>query len=295
MSNWKRCRGLAASAAVVLAGAGLAVAFGAAPAQAGVVSAAVSAPAGTVFESATATCPAGEYLTGGGGRIVGGGPDITMTDVIPNLATNSVTVWGHANSAALPAFDVVAQAICLPGAPPANYQLVANPTGVNNVVNKAITVVCPAGTQLMGTGYQIDQGFGLAFPRWSLPNFGLTQNTVIADASPALAGANWGLTAYAICGTPPAAAPVLQGQAYLGGPDPANNKDVSAGPCAAPALTTGVGGATALGPVVAGSVFLNRLTTNVTQDTARADAVEGIGLGAGVNWTMFAYNICWTP
>jgi hypothetical protein len=57
----------------------------------------------------------GEFLTGAAGGINGGGGDVTLTDVIPDLAAQSVTVWGHSNPGAVPgAYEVVATAICVP-------------------------------------------------------------------------------------------------------------------------------------------------------------------------------------
>ena len=83
---------LAVLVSTSLAGVG-AVLVTAAPAQAAVVEVAVAAAPGVVAQTATAGCPNGDYLTGVAGGIVGAGKNVTLTDVIPNLATNSATVW----------------------------------------------------------------------------------------------------------------------------------------------------------------------------------------------------------
>jgi hypothetical protein len=283
---------LAVAAGVTVAGVGATVAV-AAPAHAAVSTVSVAAAAGVPTQSATAVCPAGEYLTGGGGRIDGGGRDVTLTDVIPDINARTVTVWGHTNGAAAPAYSVVAQAICRPGPPPANYTLVRQTTGSTTDVIKSVTAVCPNGTNLLGGGAELRQAFGQAFHRWALPDFALTRYTVLADASAPLAGSSWEAVSYAICGTPPGVAPIRLGQAYIGGPDPTNSKTQTTGACPAGMVTTGVGGNTATGPDIGGFVFLNRLTTDVTQTNARADAIEGLNPGAAVAWTLNTYNICW--
>jgi len=285
---------LALTTGVALAGVGAAIAVGT-PAQAGVSTVAVAAPAGLVAQSATAQCPNGEFLTGASGGILGGGGDVTLTDVIPDVLNRSVTVWGHTNSGNMPAYSVVAQANCLPGPPPANYQLVQASSGLNAVANKNVVANCPAGTSLMGTGAQLQGAFGQAFYRAILPNFALDSSTVFADAIAAFGG-NWEATAYAICATPPGAAPFRIAQTFIGGPTPANAKSQASGACAvAGARTTGVGATTSPGAAVAGFVFISQMSTNVAQDEVTAAADEGRNPGAGVAWEMAAYNICWTP
>jgi hypothetical protein len=286
---------LAVLVSATLAGIG-AVFVTAAPAQAAVVEVAVAAAPGVVAQTATATCPNGDYLTGAGGGIVGAGKNVTLTDVLPNLATNSVTVWGHTNPGGAPGYSVVAQAICRSGAPPADYYLEVQRTGSNAVANKAVAATCQGTTQLLGTGAQLRGANGQAFYRSILPNFALTSNTVTADAAFGLAG-NWELIAYAICATPPGAAPVREAQSTIGGANPVNSKSQQTSSCPAGTATTGVGGsATAAGGAsISGYVFVNQVSSNLAQDTATAEAVEGQNPGGGVNWYLSAYDICWAP
>jgi hypothetical protein len=264
------------------------------PAQAAVVDVAVAAAAGVVAQSATATCPAGEYLTGGAGGIVGAGRNVTLTDVVPDLATNSVTVWGHTNPGGAPGYSTVAQAICRPGAPPAGYYLEVQSSGANADTSKAVVATCQGATRLLGTGAEIIGASGQAFYRSILPSFASTSNTVTADAAFGFAG-NWELIAYAICGTPPAAAPVRVAQSTVGGADPVNSKSQQSGTCPAGTAITGVGGsATAAGgATIGGFVFVNQVSSNLVQDTATAEAVEGRNPGAGVSWYLSAYATCW--
>jgi hypothetical protein len=293
--NSTRSARLAVLACATLAGVG-AVFAAAAPAQAAVVDVAVAAAPGVVAQSATATCPAGEYLTGAAGGIVGAGKNVTLTDVIPDLATNSVTVWGHTNPGGAPGYSTVAQAICRPGAPPAGYYLEVQSTGSNADTTKAVAATCQGGTRLLGTGAEIIGASGQAFYRSILPNFALTSNTVTADAAFGFAGA-WELIAYAVCGTPPGAAPVREAQSTIGGADPVNAKSQQSSACPAGTATTGVGGsATATaGATISGYVLVNQVSSNLAQDTATAEAVEGRNPGAAVSWYLSAHDICWAP
>lgn len=274
-----------------LAAAGLALACAAAalavpsPAQAAVVTVSVAAPAGTAARSATATCPAGQYLTGAGGSVSPAGGNVTMTDLLPDLATASVTVWGHVNPGALPAFDVVAQAICAPGAPPANYQLVQAASPLNANPNKTQQATCPANTRLLGSGMQLDGAIGQAFPQRIEPNAALTAVQATAAAAGGFAG-NWRLTTYGICGTPPAGFQLLSSSSAVNNVNP---RAVTSPGCPAGWLTTGVGAETTAN--AAGNVVLRQATTNITQDRATAGAIEDGAFGAA--WGLSTHNVCW--
>jgi hypothetical protein len=283
---------LAVTAGLVVAGVGVALATGP-PAYAEVKRVSAVAAPGVVSQFAFAQCDAGDYLTGASGGISGGGGDVTLTDIIPNLANMSVTVWGHINPGGAPGYTVVAEAICAPGAPPADYQLVDATDGPNADPNKAAVANCPGDTRLMGTGMELREANGNAFYRSVLPDFALTSNTVRADASGGFAS-DWELIAYAICGTPPGAAPVRDAQAFFGGPSSVDAKNQKSGTCSvAGTVSTGVGGAASSTDNIAGFVFLNRISANLAQTEATAEAVEGVDPGAGVAWDLAVYNICW--
>jgi hypothetical protein len=279
-----------ATVAGLLVAAVATTAVGAGPAGAVVVNAATAAAAGTVNAAAVATCPAGQFLSGAGGAVLGGGGDVTMTDVIPNLATQSVTVWGHVNPGGVAgAYTVVAQAICVPGAVPANYQLVvsASPNNADPIKNEV--AACPAGTDLLGLGAQLQNANGEAFYQRIEPNAALTAGVVTAGASGGFAGP-WQLTAFAICASLPAA---LTGT-LVTATGPVNSvagKTQAAPACPAGALATGAG-ATIAFPAT-GNVLLSEVRANIAQDTAISSAVEdGVFLPA---WDLTAHTICWGP
>jgi hypothetical protein len=275
----------------VTAGIGLAAAVVvtvATPAHAAVVDVAV---AGNGAVSATAYCPANQFLSGGGGGIIGGAGDVTLTGIVPDLAAGSVTVTGHDNPGGSPAYTVVAQAICLPGPPPANYQLVQNASGAAAESSKNVVATCPDGTSLLGTGFKVSGAAGRAFLRWSVPDFNLTSNTVIANAAGGFAGA-WQAISYAICATPPGATTRL-GQTT--GANPANSKSSTTNACPGNTRTTGVGGAASTGPDIGGFVFVRQISTNLVQKEATAEGIEALDPGVGIAWDLDVFNICWGP
>lgn len=274
-------------AALAVAGTSIALSGGT-PAHAAVVNNTTAAPAGTVAASAVATCPPGQILTGAGGSIVGGGGNVTLTDVIPNIATATVTAWGHVNGGGVsPAFTVVAQAICLPVAPPPGYQLVVSSGPVNGAPIKTQPAFCPAGFRVMGLGAELAGGNGEVYYQSIAPDPALTVGVVTAGAAGGYVGP-WGITTYAICGQPSAVAvPMLFDAA---GPNNSASPKAQPSPvCPAGTRTTGVGGTVA--PSATGSVLLSAIGANAAQDMTTATAVEdGTYLPP---WDLRVFNICW--
>lgn len=281
---------LLGTAAVLLAGTAVAVTTATAPAGATVASNITAVPAGTVTASASASCPAGEFLAGGGGAIDNGGGDVTLTDIIPNLATQTVTVWGHANPGAAPgAWEVEAQAICVPGAPPANYQLVTSVSPNNGDPIKNEVAACPAGTDLLGLGAELRSANGEAFYQRIEPNPALSAGVVTAGAAGGFGGP-WQLVAYGICATMPAA---LTGALFsvTGPTNSTSPRGQVAGGCPANALATGVGATVTASAT--GNVLLTRARANLAQNNGAASAFEdGLYLPP---WELTAHVICWGP
>jgi len=286
MSHRSTLTRLGAVAGLVVSACAVAV-LTATPANAAVINATTAAAAGTVAASATATCPAGQFLSGAAGSVVGGAGDETMTDVIPNLATQSVTVWGHTNPGAVApgAYTVVAQAICVPGNAPPNYVLITSASANNTDPIKDQVAVCPAGTNLLGTGAELLNADGNAFYRRIEPDPALTQVSVTAGAAGGFAGP-WQLLAFAICATPAVAGNLVTATGPFNSNDP---KAQPSGACPMGALTTGVGGGFSLSAI--SNVMLIRVTANAAQNQAVSGAIEdGTYLPP---WALTAYNICW--
>ncbi|MFG1604873.1 hypothetical protein [Actinoplanes sp. NPDC049265] len=277
----------AARLAAVALGASAVLVTLAPAAQAAVVNNRVTAPAGMIAQSATATCPAGEFLSGAGGGVIGGNGDVTLTDAIPDLPGQSVTVWAHANPGAVPgAYDVVAQAICVPGAPPPGYQVVTMTSPGNAVAVKGQFAACPAGTGLLGLGASLQGGDGQVFYRQIEPNPALSGGTVSAGASGGYLGP-WSVTAYAICATPP---PGVVGSLRVStGPNNNTSPKAQAAVCPNNSLVTGVGGAIAIAGT--GNVLISGALANQAQDTATSSAVsDGLFLPP---WDLTSYAVCY--
>ena len=120
---------------------------------------ATSAPLTTASPSVTAPCPAGKRLVGTGGELLGGSGHVVLHRMRPNSSVNSVTVSAHDDSdpTSTP-WSVRAYAIC--ASPIAGLITVSGnhdllePTFANTA-----TARCPAGTHLLGTGFEILQHY----------------------------------------------------------------------------------------------------------------------------------------
>lgn len=276
----RRALGYAVAVAAVAAGATVSVA---APAQALPTSLNIAISAGGMSPTsavAVASCPAGTTLVGTGGQILPSSGNVVMTDIIPNVAAGTVTVWGHEKGAFAGNWQVSAAAYC-------DSQI----TGVVRVteaspvdsLDKTVTPDCPAGTTLSGVGYQLQNGNGEVFPDDVRPNLALDGSLITAYENGAYVP-TWQLFGYAICANVPAgAAPV---RADTAGPfNGVSPKDEVVG-CPAGTDPTGAGGELtgALGDVVLDQIMPNPANT---QATARGNEF------AAANWNVTAYLVCW--
>jgi hypothetical protein len=82
---------------------------------------------------------------------------------------------------------------------------IASTSPSNSNVSRSVTATCPAGKQLLGTGYEIHDGFGKVVVNSVRPNGSPKQLptavTVSAYEGDPTAG-NWSVTAYATCANP---------------------------------------------------------------------------------------------
>lgn len=268
----------AAAAAVLLGGAPPAHAV-AAPT---VVSVTVAAGA-LANASAIAACPPGLNLVGAGGRIAGAAGLVTMTDVIPSVAGNFVTVNGNeAGAGTGVAWAVEAVAICDPTI--AGVVRVSTVSPLNGVATKAVTSFCPANTSLTGLGYELRGAGGDVFPDDLVPAVNSALVTAFDNGG---AVGNWSVESYALCAPVPAGAvPAIQTATTGLNANPAKTIDTPI--CAAPNRTVGVG-AQMTGAL--GNAILTEMVPNpvATHGTASADAYNGF---AG-NWRLESFAICW--
>jgi hypothetical protein len=276
-------RMFATAVAVAAVAVGAAVSF-ATPAQALPPSLTIAvSPAGVAPTSAVAvaTCPAGSRLVGAGGQIIPSSGNVVMTDVIPDVGAGTVTVWGHEKGAFALNWQVSAAAICDTQITGVVRVGVISPN--NPVASKTVNPVCPAGTTLSGTGYQLTGGMGEVFPDDVIPNPALDGSSIAAFANGGFA-ANWQLTGYAICANVPAGATPIRmanaGPVNMGSP----KNEVAA--CPNTTNLVGVGGNLTGG---LGNVVLDQLMPNpvLTEATARGNEF------ANANWNVTSYAICW--
>jgi hypothetical protein len=267
----------AAAAAVLLGGASPAQAI-ANPTVVSVVTAAGAAGSA----SATASCPPGFTLVGGGGRIPGAAGLVTMTDVIPDVAGNLVTVNGNETGAGTGAvWAVEAIAICDPVI--VGVVRVSAVSALDGVASKAVTAFCPANTSLTGLGYQLRGAGGDVFPDDIVPT--LSSATVAAFDNGA--GATWSVESFALCAPVPAGA-VPSIETATTGLNANAAKTISTPSCATPDRTVGTGarmtGAT-------GNAILTQMAPNpvATRGVASADAFGGFA-GPG---RLESCAICW--
>jgi hypothetical protein len=269
------------AALLITAAAGGTVVLGAATPASAVTSAMTSA-AGVSPSStfAVAACPGGTNLVGTGGQINNGNGNVVMTDVIPDVAADTVTVWGVETAAYALNWTVTAVAIC---EPVATVQ-VAIPSAFNGAATKTVVALCPGNTQLTGTGYELLGANGQVLPQIVQPTAGLGGVTVSATELAGFAPA-WSVTAYAICAVPAGFAPQLFSSSN--GPNGVSPKQAVTGNCPAGTTLFGVGG----GLDVGGEVTLDQMVPDPAQNfaTSRGDE-QGAFPG---NWTVTSYLICW--
>jgi len=284
--NRTRLRRAVTAMAVAVAAAGIAATGGAAPAQAVtavVVGAAGSPPAAT----AVALCPVGTSLVGSGGEITGGGGNVVLSALIPDILAGTVTAIGEENGAYAGVWSVSATAICQPM--PVPPVLVVAPTGINSFANKGIVANCPAGLDLTGLGYQVSGGTGRVLPQQAMPLGGVGGPSpgamFFATENGAFAGA-WRLVGYSICADPTGFTPTLV--AAAGAFNSASPKVVNTAICPAGTVLYGVGAM--IGPT-AGLVTLDEMVPDAAQTfiTARGDEFGAVA----AMWQVDGYGVCW--
>ncbi|WP_437320936.1 hypothetical protein [Sorangium sp. So ce385] len=187
-------------------------------------------------------------------------------------------------------------ALCLTFASPASaavpgYERVFDISALDSMSTKSVTVTCPAGKKVLGTGARIYSGLGVGFQHVVLddirPNVTLTALTVTGYEDAAGTSEDWEVWASANCADP---IPGLERIQAVSASDSLSNKSVTA-TCPSGKMVVGSGGeiTNGLGRVLIDDLRPNSLLTNVTV-TGYEDA-----LGTSNNWTVTAYAICADP
>jgi hypothetical protein len=163
-----------------------------------IIEASSAAPAGATSATATATCPAGKKVIGAGGRSAGK-PSYVLDTMDVSASLSSVYVETMATESPTPGTAplAVAYAICIN--PVAGQQRVGAATAFNSS-DKTLTVTCPAGTRVHGTGGGITGALGQAYLDALFPSAGAPGGTFINAREDATGFAGtWMVNAYAVC------------------------------------------------------------------------------------------------
>jgi len=163
-----------------------------------IVEATSAPPAGATSAAATAVCPAGKKVIGAGGRSAGK-PTYVLDTIDVSGGLSSVLVQTMATEAVVAGTAplAVAYAICIDPVP---GQQRVGASSVWDSNDKVLTVACPAGTQVHGTGGGISGAHGQAHLDALLPIAGAPGGTFINAREDATGYvANWSVSAYAVC------------------------------------------------------------------------------------------------
>lgn len=118
---------------------------------------------------------------------------------MPQPGLDDVTFRSTPSLFAEPAFEVISAAEAECATPPPGLELVTARTASNTNAYKEVSVQCPAGKHVTGTGAEIVNAFGHAVLDQIEPDPALTRVTAAARAAQIGPPGNWWLRGYAIC------------------------------------------------------------------------------------------------
>lgn len=192
MRQWRHGRWLGGTAlAVAVSAAGLVVGPVAPASAIGTPTrfADTSAVNADPTKTATVACPGASRVFATGVQINGGNGAVVPVGVVPNASLTAVTAYGRARPGFTGNWSLTVYAVC-DGAEVAPQRV------EDTSASSTVTVACPAGTRLFGTGFALEGGLGLGYPTEVRPNADLTELRVSAGGSPPPGTT---LTAYGIC------------------------------------------------------------------------------------------------
>jgi hypothetical protein len=282
---------------------------------AGTVTAAVAGPATPAFASLTglfsqatpsafnsdqsktavATCPTNNSLVGMGASLFGGGGDVAIEQIMPNLTTQSVTVTAKETDPYSGSWEVWAWAMCVPNPAPAGLVVRTSVPSPSNSSDKSVTASCGPTETLFAIGYDVGNGFGEVLVNQVRPDGGAgiaaTSATVSAYEDDAYA-ANWTLTAYLLCGTP-----IAGQQVVTAATPPSTSPPVAPLTATCPTGQNATGGSVAVEPMLPGvpNDFSVAEMVPVSVPVGPLDAVQAI-INAedpvSYLWSERAYALC---
>ena len=161
-----------------------------------IVQASSAEPADSTFASATATCPVGKKVIGAGG-ISAGKPSFVLDTVDIASDLNSVYVETIAAESPTPGTAPLAQAYAICIVPVRGQQLVRASSGFTSA-DKSLSVSCPFGKRLHGTGGGMTGAIGQAHLDMLAPNGSMSSRIEAREDVTGYSG-TWRVDVYAVC------------------------------------------------------------------------------------------------
>src|SRR5688572_30217942 len=112
-----------------------------------------SAYNGDDFKWVSAFCPTGTRVIGGGGDLSGGGQNVHLVGLHPDVAANAYKVLATEHSPTNASWKVTAHVICAPE--PAGWHVVDLEVGGGSATSYADEVFCDAGEKVLGVGARV--------------------------------------------------------------------------------------------------------------------------------------------
>jgi hypothetical protein len=239
-------------------------------------------PSNSANKSMSVSCPAGKRVLGTGGWISIGNTDQVLIDrLLPSADLSSANLGAFEDETGTTNdWNITASAVC--ATPPPGLERVAATSPLNSA-NKGVTVTCPAGKQVLGTGADLNTLNGQVVLDDVRPNAALTSVTANAHEDETGNTANWSVTAYAVC------ANSIAGLQRVSEPSPLDSsvpKILFTG-CPGGKVLTGVG------------ADLNTLNGQVQLSAINFGGAENILLealedetGNSASWSVTSYLVC---
>ena len=161
-----------------------------------IVQASSAEPPDSTFASATATCPAGKKVIGAGG-ISAGKPSYVLDTVDITSDLNSVYVETIAAESPTPGTAPLAQAYAICIVPVRGQQLVRATSGLTSA-DKSLSVSCPSGKRLHGTGGGMTGAIGQAHLDMLAPNGSRSSRIEAREDATGYSG-TWRVDVYGVC------------------------------------------------------------------------------------------------
>lgn len=268
--------GLLAATAVALSLAAAAPASAAVP---GLTQVAAVSPVSSVDKNVTVTCPPGRFVIGAGANVIGGGNEVALEQISPDVGLRTLTVRASEVDPTPALWSVRAVAQCA-FAPPGLLRVIT--TSPTNSTDKTVAATCPAGLRVLGAGYSISGGRGEVVVNALTPNAALDTVEVQAGED-AVYAPSWSVSAIALCTGP---LPGLSRAVAATVPNSRDKGVVAVCPAGTVAIGAGAGSTGAFGEIALTEILPGANT--VTEFGAEEDPVPG-------PWTGNAEAICATP